>query len=125
MILLSKINFLNFRIYNKTNTIDNLFKLDHVSYHKIKLGEENFSALTNSKLEFFLHFINLRKNNEDKIIGRGLIEFNRLLLAKDFFMNLTLDIFNYKEEKIEEEKEKEKVNKNSKRPIAKKVVQGR
>ena len=99
--------------------------MDHVSYHKIKLGEENFTALTNSKLEFFLHFINLRKNNEDKIIGRGLIEFNRLLLSKDFFLNLNLDIFNFIEPIIEDEKDKDKNNKkNSKNPLIKKY-QGR
>jgi hypothetical protein len=102
--------------------------LDHVSYHKIKLGEENFAALTNSKLEFFLHFINLRKNNEDKIIGRGLIEFNRLLLSKDFFLNLNLDIFNYIEPiidpDVDNEKDKNKKNLNSKKPLTKKY-QGR
>lgn len=116
-----------FRIYNKTNTAENnVFKLDHVSYHKIKLGEDNFAALTTSKIEFYLHCINLRRNNEDTIIGKGLIDFNRLLLAKDFFLNLNLEITNYVEKPKEEEEAKDnKLNTKSpqlKRNASKKPV---
>jgi len=63
--------------------------------------------LTSSKIEFYLHYINLRKNNEDRIIGKGLIDFNRLLLAKDFFLNLNLEITNYVETPKEEEQVKD------------------
>lgn len=94
-----------------------------MSYHKIKLGEDNFSALTTSKIEFFLHNINLRKNNEDNILGKGTIDFNRVFLAKDFFLNLNLEILNYIEKpKEEEEKDKEKNSQNLKRNQPKKAI---
>ncbi len=94
--------------------------MDHVSYHKIKLGEENFAALTSSKIEFYLHYINMRKNNEDKIIGKGIIDFNKLLLAKDFFLNLNLEINNYIEKPKDEEEDKDKNSKlNKKIPTTK------
>lgn len=102
---------MNCRIYNKTNNAENkIFKLDHVSYHKIKLGEDNFAALTTSKIEFYLHCINLRKNNEDSIIGKGMIDFNRLLLSKDFFLNLNLEITNYIETPKDGEETKDNKN---------------
>jgi len=75
--------------------------------------------LTTSKIEFYLHFINLRKNNEDKIIGNGFIDFNRLFLAKDFFLNLNLEITNHIEPKEEEEV---KDNKNTVKNPAKKNI---
>jgi len=52
----------------------------------------------------------LRKNNEDNIIGKGLIDFNRLLLAKDFFLNLNLEITNFIEKPKEEEEKDNKYN---------------
>lgn len=88
------------------------------------MGEDNFSALTTSKIEFYLHYINLRKNKEDNIIGIGLIDFNRLLLAKDFFLNLNLEINNYIEKpKEEEEKENKNISKTGqKRSVSKKPI---
>lgn len=109
------------RIYNKVQSSDNIFKLDHVSYHKIKLGEDNFSALTSAKIEFFIHYINLKKNKEDVIIGKGSVDFNRLILAKDFFLNLNLEILNHIEKPKEREQDKEKNPKNLKKIPTKKI----
>lgn len=83
---------INFRIFNKTPPDENLYNLNHVSYHKIKLDEENFGALINSKVECFLHMIDTKQNNEDILIGRAELEINKIILAKDFFFTANIDL---------------------------------
>lgn len=52
-----------------------------------------------------------------------MIDFNRVFLAKDFFLNLNIEILNYIEKpKEEEEKDKEKNSQNIKKNQPKKAI---
>jgi hypothetical protein len=84
--------------------------MHHTTYHQVKLGEDNFGALANSKLQVFLHRIEIRNNNNDTIIGKGELSFNKIFLSKDFFFTDDLEIKNYvaEEPQVDEEKDKGK-----------------
>ncbi len=111
--------FDTFKIFNKIPANDNVYKLNHISYHKMNLTESNISTLMNSKIELFLHFINVKNNNEDIIIGKSEVEFNKIIMSKDFFFNKTIEIFNVKNEKkkseaVQDEKKNQPKSKNVK-----------
>jgi hypothetical protein len=72
-----------------------MFTLDHVSYHRVKLGEDNFGALANSKVEVLLHKLDSKHGNVDSIIGRGEMNFNKIFLSQNFFYVENVDIHNY------------------------------
>jgi hypothetical protein len=92
--------------------------MHHTTYHQVKLGEDNFGALANSKLQVFLHRIEIRDNNNDTIIGKGELSFNKIFLSKDFFFTDDLEIKNYVAEEPQDDEEKEK----GKRGQIKKIV---
>ena len=83
-----------FKIFNKVPTSDNIFKLNHVSYHKMNLTESNISTLMNAKIELILHVIDIKNNNEDISLGRSEIDFNKIIMSKDFFFTKTVEILN-------------------------------
>ena len=93
--------------------------MNHVSYHKVKLGEDNFGALANSKIEVYLHKIDIKHNNMDSIIGKGDMCFNKIFLSKDFFYSDDIQFYNYIPEEIkDDDKNKPTVKKNyNKQPI--------
>jgi hypothetical protein len=93
--------------------------MHHTNYHQVKLGEDNFGALANSKLQVFLHRIEVRNNNHDTIIGKGELSFNKIFLSKDYFYTDDLEIYNYIQEELQPEEEKEK---GGKRNQNKKIV---
>jgi hypothetical protein len=80
--------------------------MHHTTYHQVKLGEDNFGALANSKLQVFLHRIEVKNNNSDSIIGKGELSFNKIFLSKDFFYTAELEIKNYIPEEPIDDKEK-------------------
>lgn len=111
--------FDTFKIFNKLPVSDNIFKLNHVSYHKMNLTESNISTLMSSKIELILHFINVKNNNEDIVVGKSEVEFNKIIMSKDFFFNKTIEILSFKNEKkkvesAQEEKKNQPKSKNVK-----------
>lgn len=104
-----------FKIFNKLPASDNIFKLNHVSYHKMNLTESNISTLMNSKIEIILHAIDVKNNNLDISLGRSEIDFNKIIMSKDFFFTKTIEITNFRNiKKKDEEKKNQPKSKNLK-----------
>jgi hypothetical protein len=93
--------------------------MHHTTYHQVKLGEDNFGALANSKLQVFLHRIEPKNNNHDTIIGKAELSFNKIFMSKDFFYTDELEIKNYIPDEQPAEDDKEK---GGKRNQSKKIV---
>ena len=58
----------------------------------MKIDEENFGSLINSKIECYLHSIDPQQNNEDVLIGRADLDINKIILSKDFFYSANIEI---------------------------------
>ncbi|MCQ2818188.1 MAG: hypothetical protein MJ252_13055, partial [archaeon] len=81
--------------------IDSECNIEHVSYHKLNMEDSNtFAGLSNSKIFLTLHKIgktptqNLQqsKGNSDIIVGQCSFDFNKIILAKDYTLPLSLDL---------------------------------
>ena len=79
----------SFKIFNNSDVYQKA-ELNHCSSHKLKLGEDNFGILANSRIEIYLHYIKDSKN--DIIIAKTELDFNKVFLGKDFFYSNVLDL---------------------------------